>query len=265
MADELDTPEPVAFPTYQPSADTPSPTASRIFEDVGADFELAATIMGPTNSTLVCVDIPMSWNDANEYCAQTYGGTLVTIRNELSNQWLLAEGEFSQTLPYFWGGRCSWIGYTAQGDEYRGSVAGRRGNWTWASADETEFEGWSGDEPNNCQGSVTGAEGFETSCTIEVGNNEEDCAEACSDLGGGWNDQNCAGEKPFCCETGWWAACDETQPCPDGYSCNTEGFSPASEASGRRKLLFGHLAYRVETQPEIGETGEAGTGCCVST
>jgi len=234
-----------------------------MLQKILASVKLEETIQGPDGSTLVCVDKPMSWQEANAYCKAQHDGKLVTIRNELSNRWLLAKGEFSKRPSYFWGGRCSWIGYNAIADTERGTRANVKGTWSWTGEEmataKTTFEAWSRFEPNNCQGSVTGEDTFETACTVSEGRNEEDCAEACSDLVGSWNDQNCGMKKPFCCETGWWAACDEEEPCPKGYICSADGFKRggAVEADDRR-LLFG--APKRKKSDALAE-GEA--GCCV--
>ncbi len=87
------------------------------------DNPLSGKVVGLTYGT-------SGWNAA-EAQAVTFGGHLVTIRNEAENQWL--KDTFAGQL------NGSWIGYTDAGTE---------GQWRWSSGEPTTFTGWSFGEPD---------------------------------------------------------------------------------------------------------------------
>jgi len=92
------------------------------------------------NDQFVYVQSQMSWNEANQYCADTYGTTLATIKNDIDAEAMLAMKEF-----YAGDSTHVWIGLTDQNKE---------GIWVWASGYQCagpcdELEWWNTDEPNS--------------------------------------------------------------------------------------------------------------------
>ena len=107
----------------------------------------------------------MSWNDSRLAC-QSYGGDLVSIKDQAEQTFLVNRFTLSQRRQYY------WIGLTDEGHE---------GDWDWSDNSSSNFTNWrtSAGEPNNRGGN-------------------ENCAEMIYD--GLWNDNNCARKFAFICK-----------------------------------------------------------------
>lgn len=131
-----------------------------------------ALFSSPAMSQYVFIETALSWSDANDYCASTYGTTLATIRNEDDAALML---EMKDDI----GEVFVWIGLHDLNTE---------GAWEWASGfpcegDCDSLEWWETGEPNN--------------------SNNEDCAEIRSDAEGTdylLNDQHCSNTNYFACD-----------------------------------------------------------------
>ena len=77
-----------------------------------------------------------TWTEANNYTSSDgYNSYLVTINNQVENDWLVSE--FDRYPDY-------WIGYyqTDNTDE-------PGGNWAWVNGETPGYENWNSGEPNN--------------------------------------------------------------------------------------------------------------------
>merc|ERR1719211_132961 len=84
-------------------------------------------------SQYVVVETNMNWNDANAYCASTYGTTLATITSDDDAEALLAIK------------KDAWIGLNDLAQE---------GTWVWTSGHECDgncanLDYWTGSGPSN--------------------------------------------------------------------------------------------------------------------
>ena len=114
----------------------------------------------------VGIRMAKNWNDANQYCKDSYGTTLATITNSNENIYVrnavLHAGMAS--------GDDVWIGYHDISSE---------GSFSWTDGASSGYTKWSSGEPNNS------------------GNNE-DCVESWSS-DGNWNDLTCSSSRYFVC------------------------------------------------------------------
>ena len=111
---------------------------------------------------IVLVKQLMNYNNAKQYCIDTYGSTLASIRSEAENDYVFSISE----------GKTIYIGMSDLSSE---------GNWVWEDgySNPNMYLSWDKDEPNNA--------------------NNEDCATMRQGFNGDWNDKDCGGSYWFIC------------------------------------------------------------------
>lgn len=151
-------------------------------------------------TTYTRISTRMTFDDADEYCKDSLGGSLVSIQSIDENS-MVARTAYSEG---------SWIGFTDIISE---------GSWAWTLSEESNiFRSWQLGEPNNADG-------------------EEHCAMIIpSGKGSNWYDNKCNVEASFVCQTECGSTgCGDFDP-----RCFTaEGFVlDSSQGSGRNTRLI---------------------------
>lgn len=108
---------------------TPDPLPTSTIPPISNSGWIENTINGHFYSTTDA----MFWEQA-ENLANSYGGHLVTINDEIENQWIV-----DNIIPIVVDGDC-WIGYTDHDVE---------GNWVWISGEQSSYTNWNQGEPSN--------------------------------------------------------------------------------------------------------------------
>ena len=100
-----------------------------------SDFENGETYTFNGN-TYACIDKPMTWKEAEEYC-EILGGHLATITSA-EEQKFISEIVLAKPQKGYY-----WLGGTDENSE---------GNWEWVTGEEWSYTNWSWGQPDNMSG-----------------------------------------------------------------------------------------------------------------
>jgi thiol-disulfide isomerase/thioredoxin len=118
------------------------------------------------------IDVPMTWQEAKEYC-ERHGGHLATATSAEENQFIYEN---------FGSDHVCWLGATDEENE---------GTWKWVTGEPWEYENWFEGEPNNGEGE-DGRENY-----LALGNSEGVMVDNQSyfyRFGEQWNDHGASGK-----------------------------------------------------------------------
>jgi thiol-disulfide isomerase/thioredoxin len=119
------------------------------------------------------IDVPMTWQEAKEYC-ERHGGHLATATSAEENQFIYEN---------FGRDHVCWLGATDEEDE---------GTWKWVTGEPWDYENWFEGEPDNGDDTESGRENY-----LALGDSGPIVVEGGSTFyrfGEKWNDHTASGE-----------------------------------------------------------------------